>query len=185
MKRLKKLAVVLMMGVLIAGLVKPVVAHEQGVDYQYLVGSGVVCGLALDACPVIVMSSNGDTIELVGEGTFNTHSKEATGEGNFVHKDDEGNIIGTGTWHTEELLKFKSWGSGVPQGTPPEFEGGRAKLAIHLQPDGGGEGFHAKLYIICTLGKFPASAHEGVELTIQHAPNFSESVSGFTLFIRQ
>jgi len=75
---------------------------------------------------------------------------------------------------------------GTQADLPPNFEGGRAKLKVHLAPSGGGEGFFATLRIICAVGDFPESAHdqEGVELSVKHGPKFKEQVSGFTLFIR-
>lgn len=161
--------------------------HNVAENYTYLVGSGAICGLAPDACPDITMGKDGETITLTGEGSFNTQTGEATGGGTFIHKDSDGNILGEGDWHAMQLKSFRSWGSGVPQGTPPEFEGGRAKLLIHLAPNSGGEGFLATLKIICALGNFPEGAHdqEGFELSIKHGPNFKDQVSGFTVFIRQ
>lgn len=159
-------------------------SHKTG-KYTYLVGTGVICGLDPSACPDISMSEDGETIEMTGEGVIDRDAHSVTGGGTFVHKDKDGNVIGSGDWHAMKLVSFRSWG---PQDDlPSNFEGGRAKLKVHLAPSGGGPGFSATLRIICAVGDFPESAHdqEGFELSIWRGPNFVDQVSGFTLFIKQ
>ncbi len=146
------------------------------VNYEYHIGDhflGVVHG------PAIAMSSNGDTIEVEGSGNLNVHPKSVTGGGTFTHKDKDGNVLASGTWTATELLSFKSYGSGVPQGTPPEFEGGLALIRVHLSP-----GFDAIMQVDCLLGNPPAGAKEGIRLVVQGALNFNKEVSGDTLYVR-
>jgi len=155
-------------------------------DYQFLVGSGFLCSLDPTACPDVAMAPNGDTVELTGSGTFSIHPKSATGGGTFTHKDPQGNVRGNGTWTALELLSFHSFGSAAAQGLPPELEGGKALLRVHLTPAAGGAGFDAILRITCTLGdKVPASSMEGFRLDVPGVINFNKEVSGFTVFIRQ
>jgi len=163
-----------------------VLADSGTVNYKYLIGTGLLCGLDASACPDISMASNDDTIEITGEGTFSVHPKSVTGGGTFVHKDSDGNILGSGTWAAVKLLSFRSYGSGAAQGLPSEFEGGKALMRVHLTPDTDGPGFDAILWVDCTLGdKIPANAKEGVRLGVRGAPNFNKEASGFTLFIRE
>ena len=158
-------------------------SHKTG-KLDYLIGTGVVCGLDPSACPAISMAKNGDVVEMTGEGSIDLGANSVTGGGTFVHKDSDGNVLGSGDWHALDLISFRSWGTQAD--LPPNFEGGRAKLRVHLAPAGGGEGFIATLRVICAIGNFPESAHdqEGVELNVRRGPNFKDQVSGFTLFIR-
>ncbi|MBI3282633.1 hypothetical protein HYZ70_00980 [Candidatus Curtissbacteria bacterium] len=160
-------------------------ANHQTGKLNYLIGTGVLCGLPEpNPCPAISMAKNGDTIEVAGEGTIDLDAKSVTGGGTFVHKDEDGNVLGSGDWHAMDLVNFRSWGT--QDDVPAGFEGGRAKIRIHLAPSGGGEGFFATMRVICAIGDFPESAHdqEGIELNIRRGPNFKEQVSGLTLFIR-
>lgn len=160
-------------------------ATHRTVTYDYLIGVAPLCDLAPGACPVLSVSRDGDTIELTGAGTFSIHPKSVTGGGTFVHKNAEGEVIGTGTWTATDLLFFRSYGSGAVQGLPEEFEGGTARIRVRLIPDGGGEGFNGVLKVVCTLGDdIPSSAVEGIRLRVIGGENFSDEVSGFTLFVR-
>lgn len=157
--------------------------HRPNVSYQYLVGTGLLCELPFpNPCPAISEGLRGDRIELSGQGTFTTNPKTVTGGGTFVHKSETGAVIGQGEWHAMELLSFKSWGTSPD--LPANFEGGVAKLRIHLAPASGGSGFFATLKIFCTIGDFPSTAHEGIKMVVRRAPNFSQIISGLTVFIR-
>lgn len=161
-------------------------AHHNDGTYDWHVGDAFLTAVNPGFGPVVTQARNGDTIEVVGTGTMTIGSHSAAGGGTFVHKDSDGNVIGSGTWTVEKLLSFRSYGNGVPQGLPEAFIGGRTRMKVHLTPDGGGDGFDAILKIDCTLGgRIPSSAAEGVELNIHGgAPNFREEVSGATLFVR-
>lgn len=160
-------------------------ADSGAATLEYLIGTGFLCDLAPSACPNVARAANGDTLEMTGEGTLSIHPKAVTGGGEFTHKDAEGNVLGGGTWTATKLLSFHSYGSGAAQGFPPETEGGKAEIQVHLTPALGGPGFDAILRVTCELGdKIPASAVDGVRLNIQGVLNFNEEVSGFTLFIR-
>ena len=163
-----------------------VLADSDTINYKYLIGTVPLCGFDPTACPDISVSSNDDTIEITGEGTFSIHPKSVTGGGAFVHKNSDGDVLGSGTWEAVRLLTFRSYGSGAAQGLPSEFEGGKALMRVHLTPDSDGPGFDAILWVDCTLGdKIPTSAKEGIRLAVRGAPNFNKEVSGFTLFIRE
>lgn len=162
-------------------------SHNSGM-YNWHVGDALLTGVDPSFGPVVSKARNGDTIEVVGTGTMTvqTGRDQVTGGGTFVHKDSDGNVIGQGTWTTERLLSFRSYGNGTPQGLPENFFGGRSRMRIHLDPNGGGEGFSATLTIDCAIGhKIPSSAKEGIELNVfGSTSNFREEVSGATLFIK-
>ncbi len=155
---------------------------RENVNYDYMIGTGFLEEFG----PVISMARNGDTIELRGEGTLSTKPKTVTGGGTFIHKDKDGNIIGTGDWHAMELITFRSYGSGILQGLPEEFEGGRALIRVHLAPASGGPGFFGVLRVNCLLGKYRSKDMEGIRLLVPQAKiNFNEELSGATLFVRK
>ena len=118
-------------------------------------------------------------------GTLSTApAADVSGGGTIVHKDPSGNVLATATWEADQLMNFRSYGDATPQGLPPEFEGGRAMLRVLIHPDFGGT-FVGYMRITCTLGVFPASAHEGIQLVVPSVlENFNHEVSGFTLFVR-
>lgn len=159
-------------------------SHNEAEHYQYLLGTDLLCSLEPTACPDIAKASNGDKVEITGQGTLNTKDRTVTGGGTFTHKDQDGNVKGSGTWTAERLISFRSYGSGSAQGLPTEFEGGRAKIKVMLTSSTGLT-LEANLKIDCLLGSPPGGAEEGIKLTARRAPNFHEIVSGDTLFIRQ
>lgn len=178
----------LVLGVALVSASLPTVAaasHNHG-TYDWHIGDAFLTAVDPTFGPIIARAGNNDTVEVVGMGTMTIGSHSAAGGGTFVHKDPDGNVIGQGTWTVERLLSFRSYGNGIPQGLPETFIGGRARMKVHLIPDGGGEGFNAFLKIDCTIGdSIPPSAVEGVELNVFGSPpNFREEVSGATLFVK-
>ena len=158
-------------------------ASHKSASYKYMIATGFL----EEHGPDIAMARNGDTIELMGEGTFTTNPKTITGEGTFVHKNAEGEVIGTGKWAATKLISFQSYGDGTPQGLPAEFEGGRALVKVILDPDGIGPSFEGTLKITCLLGdKIPKKAEEGIQLAVRGIPiHFNKEVGGETVFIRE
>lgn len=176
MKFLRSSAVALLGLILVAVFSFQASADSGHRDYEYHIGDhfgGVVHG------PDVAESPNGDTVAIEGSGTLSIHPKEVTGEGTFVHKNANGDVLVSGTWKAEQLLSFHSYGNGVPQGTPPEFEGGLALIRVHLSA-----GLDAIMQVDCLLGKPPAGANEGVRLNVQGGLNFNKEVSGETLYVR-
>jgi len=150
------------------------------VDYVYLVGEEPTI-----EGPDKTVAPNGDTIIIEGSGTLSIHSKSVTGSGEFEHKNAAGTVLVSGTWEAQELISFKSFGTpGDP--FPPEFEGGKAVIRIHLSPSAGGDGFDALLQIYCVIaGVAPPGFGEGIRLVVPDVINFNTPVFGQTLFIRQ
>ena len=167
-------------------------AGSETVDYRWFAGEGVVdfpaeggllCDLGIP-CPDVATASNGDTIEIAGEGTLSVHPKSATGSGTFTHNFAAGGSV-SGDWvATGELLSFKSYGS--TGGLPASWEAGRAQIRVQLLV--GGEPVGTGILTVgCLLGgpKEPGGAFEGVRLSVKGGPNFNKPDEGATLFIRQ
>src|SRR5437867_2029466 len=146
-------------------------------DYHYLLGVEPVEG------PDEAMAPNGDVLELTGEGNFSIHPNSVDGGGAFTHHFAGGSV--SGTWTAEQLLAFHSYGDGTPQGAPPEFEGGLVLMRVKFDPGApGGPTVTGVLKVNCLLGKPPTGAEEGITLTVPGI-NFTDSIEGETLYIRQ
>jgi len=183
-KRYLRVAAFVAVLVLLVASIGNAFADSGSATYDYLIGTGILCGLDPTACPAIAMADNGDTIEITGAGTLSIHPKSATGGGAFVHKDAAGNVLGGGTWAAQKLLSFIGYGCGGP-GLPDDFCGGRATLQVHLVATSGLES-NGILQVDCLIGSFPAGAVEGIRLVIQALDfNFNKEISGLTLFIQQ
>jgi hypothetical protein len=163
------------------------------ITYRYLVGSGFtelgqVCNLGIP-CPTAAMASNGDTIEIGGEGKLSIRQKDGkprsvTGGGSFLHKDADGNVLSVGTWTAKRLLSFAPFGPGV--GTPPTWEAGRAEIRVRLVDDVGGTKAAAILEVGCHLPGNPGAPGtiEGVRLNILGGLDFNQAIEPrATLFI--
>ena len=144
---------------------------------------GYLIGVPPNVGPDIARAGNGDTIEFTGTGTFTPGSRRATGFGFFVHKNVAGDTLAVGSWTATRLLSFRSFGSASQQGEPQEYEGGRASIRVHLAPLGAESGNDAVLLVNCLLGSPPAGVEEGIQLRVRGGPEFTEQVSGETLFI--
>ncbi len=150
--------------------------------FQYLAGTGSLCGLATNACPDVARASNGDTVEITGQGTFVTGEDDsATGGGTFVHRDSTGKVLASGTWTAEELVSFTLFGPDPTGALPPNLVGGLALIEVELTPTGSSQHVDAVLQVDCAINS-PTGA-EGVRLAVEDALNFNQEVSGFTVFI--
>ncbi len=171
--------------------IAPAVAQQNEMELRFLVGSGLLCSLAPNACPDVSSAANGDTIQLAGQGTISTGegnndgAGSASGQGTFIHKNAQGGVIATGTWEANSLLSFTPYGSGSVQGLPANFQGGLATISVTIIPNDAPEGtvFHGTLTVDCGLGNPPPTAKEGVTLTVPNLISFNTIVSGFTVFI--
>lgn len=159
-------------------------AAGRSVVRTYLLGTGILCGLAPDACPDIAMADNGDKVELVGQGTFTASAREATGGGTFTHRLADGSTFATGTWDAVALIAFKTYGTTqLPDGTV--IEGGLVLIRVAIHPsEFPGVTFGGVLTVGCLVGSPPAGSFEGIHLNVQDTPfNFNKEVSGFTVYL--
>ncbi len=154
---------------------------DQDAPRGFLIGSGVLCSLDPSACPDVAAAEDRFRMEMIGHGSFTTQPRSIIGGGFFTYKSPTGAVLGTGTWQAVELLDWRSYG-GQPD-LPASFEGGLAIIGIRGRFSSGFE-WTGTLAVDCLIGKFPLTEEEGVKLRVDHGPNFSRTVSGFTLFIR-
>ncbi len=169
-------------------------AGSETLDYRWLAAAGVVdfpdpgvtvCQLGVP-CPDVATASNGDTIEIEGEGTLSVHPKSITGSGSFTHNFDAGGSV-SGTWTATKLLSFKSYGSSpAAEGLPSTWEAGKATIRVQLFV-GGNPVASGTLTVGCILPgvEVPGGAFEGSTLSVQGGPNFNKAELGSTLFILQ
>ena len=90
-------------------------AQSSSANYTFLVGSGFLCEAGdSGSCPASAKSTNGDSYEISGAGTFDPPGKSIKAAGTFSHKSPNGNLIETGVWTASELVSFVS--SGIAPG---------------------------------------------------------------------
>jgi hypothetical protein len=138
----------------------------------------------------VARASNGDTVEVSGEGTFDVASKQATGDGTFEHRTRSGDLVGKGTVEVHRIVAFQFYGCGVIFGEPipPDYCGGRAIMEAHLvghlasDPSVTIEA-DALLTIECEIGYPPSGSSEGVTLNVKDFINFNKHVEGENLFV--
>jgi len=154
-------------------------------SYQFLIYSGILCEFF--PCPGFdqAAASNGDIIELSGQGTLSVHPKSASGGGTFAHRNANGDILGMGNWTATDLISFKEFGPSPVR--PPEWRAGASNIRIHLVDDLSGAEFDAILKLDCILpeAKVPPSLQEGLRVNILGSLNFNQLILGPTLFIIQ
>lgn len=157
-------------------------ADSGSADFNYLAGSGPLCGLDPSACPDVARTVSGETIDIMGAGTLSIHTKSVNGGGTFIHKNSAGQVVASGVWTATQLESFNSYGTSP--GFPPNFVGGLALIRVHLISNSG-ESATAILQLNCSIGKAPKGHSEDfVRLAVDNGPNFNDGVSGFTLFVR-
>jgi hypothetical protein len=169
------------------------------------VGAGFLCEPGDSVgCPAVAKSTNGDSYELTGAGTFDTVSKSVKAAGTFNHKSPSGNVLETGVWTASELLSFDSYGAaptalqqkgpafGSPQLGPKRVmaregavpTGGLAILRILLVPLSGPPQT-AMLQVNCALGDVPKEhSVEGIRITVESRNAvYPEETSGRVMFL--
>lgn len=156
------------------------------VTYEYHIGDAFLTAFDPSFGPDIARAANGDTVEVVGTGTFGHRPDDVTGGGTFVHRNADGEIIATGTWRALYRVSYRSYGSGATQGLPDNFDGGRARLLIEaVLDDNPSQKFFGYVIIDCTLGdSIPSGAVEGVRIIMPGLIHFDESIGGATLFVK-
>jgi hypothetical protein len=180
--KIRSMSLIFMLALILAGLGNTSVAADSGsATFEYSMGTGIVCDFPFPCLPV-AMASNGDTIDMTGEGTLSIHPKSVSGGGDFTHNFAGGGSV-SGTWTAKKLMSFNGYGCGG-EGVPDDFCGGRAVIRVELFV-GGTHVADGTLQVDCLFGDFPPSAVEGVRLAVQGGPNFNQEVSGLTLFILQ
>ncbi len=154
-------------------------------------------GTAFDNCPDMATAPNGETIEMIGQGTLsikakNGKPKKVRGGGEFVHT--IGGVPFTGTWKAKKLLMFDDYGPGPSSGpgeVPQDWRAGRAMILVELVADGTGMKANAILELGCRLnapdtqpgGGVPGTI-EGIRIVIDGGLNFNVAADPrSTLFV--
>lgn len=180
---MKRLAIVVVASFALVALVGAgaVVAKTSKATFDYHVGDGFA-GVFND--PNVARASNGDTIEVRIGGTFDGGDKSASNTtGSFEHKRG-GAVVGSGTITATRLIAFQFYGCGVPG--HPDWCGGRALLAVNLNPGGDpSQAIDALLEINCQVGDPPPGTAEGIKLNAKGI-NFNKPVvGGINVFVQK
>ena len=163
------------------GLTAALADSDSG-KFRWLAGTGMtdfgfVCSLGTPCPDAAMASSNGDMIEITGEGTLRIHEgkpKQVRGAGSYRHTDAMGNLVDLGTWTARKLLSFESFGpSNI---LPANWSQGRALIRIHMVSQFGDMEAIATLELGCRLPDpvtpTPLGTIEGIRLDVKGGPNF-------------
>jgi hypothetical protein len=187
---------------LCAGPARPQISSA---NYTFVVASGFLCDPGdSGSCPAVAKSTNGDSYEISGAGTFDPQNKSVKAAGTYTHKSPNGNVLETGVWLANELLSFDSygiapgalWQKGAALG-PQSFGAKRLPISYGPMPTGGLAVFRirllpmsrasetAVLQVNCALGDVPRERSvEGIRVTLErNSTEFSEEVSGRVIFL--
>jgi hypothetical protein len=174
-------------------------------DYTFVVASGFLCDPGdSGSCPAVAKSTNGDSYEISGAGTFDPKNKSVKAAGTFNHKATNGNVLETGVWTASDLISFDSYGMapvavmqrgpvfGRPQigykhlpihsGSLPT--GGLAIFRILLMPMSG-TAKTAVLQVNCALGDVPRDRSvEGIRVRLERNNfEYSAEAGGRVIFL--
>jgi hypothetical protein len=181
-------------------------AHSDSGEFRWLASAGMhdlgfLCGEPQDPlCPDAAMASNGDVIEIVGEGTLrikddkhkkkghgHKHKGKVSGSGSYRHTDSAGNVVDVGTWTARKLLDFESFGPSTV--LPSHWLQGQALIRIHMVSQFGDMEAIAELELGCRLPApvtaTPAGTIEGIRLKVKGGLNFDMALDPrATLFLQ-
>ncbi len=163
------------------GLTTASAASTSG-KYRWLAAAGMTelgfACIGAPPCPDAAEAmSNGDIIEITGEGTLRIQKGKPNwvrGAGSYRHTDENGELVDVGTWTARKLLSFEDFG---PSSTlPPEWRQGQAFIRIRMVSDSGDMEAIATLELGCRLRDpvtvTPAGTIEGIRLDVKGGLNF-------------
>ena len=133
------------------------------------------------------VAANGDQIAITGEGEFSVNPNSVEAEGEFIHTDSGGDVLGRGTWEATDLLEYQSYGCGVVFGDPIDACGGVVKMRVTLMPMGTSLHLPGIMNVICVIGPNPPDSilgprTEGVTLNLPGVINFNHSAGGENIY---
>jgi hypothetical protein len=134
--------------------------------------------------PNVSQASNGDTLSLLGEGTFGVHPKSASGGGSFTYTAADGSSF-DGTWTVNGLVDFQPYGCGVVFGTPlpPNFCGGRLVMDVTaITPFGA---VPSQLTVFCVIGSPPPGTEEGIRVVVPGVGDFNRQLEAMNTYFKQ
>ena len=171
-------------GILVALAVTSGLASAMpAMKWTFHAGDAFLRSLNPSFSPVVAKNStNGDTVAVMGGGTYNPGGR-VSGAGLFWHNRSDGSSLDFGTWTADAVLNYDDFGNGVVNGFPRTFHGGVLVLAV-TATDNFGITVSGVLTVTCVLGdSVPAGAEEGITALIPGGVSFDEPVSGNTLFV--
>ena len=146
-------------------------ANGNHASYLFHIGLGP-SGLGAPAT-----ASDGSTVFVHGDGTFQAPNGSASGGGPYTLEDASGTIVGSGTWTVDGVQNFVFYGV-----TASGVVAGESKLAVHLT-GGPLDGDDGTLTIWCVAGGLaPAGKSEGISLVLGQGGEFNESGFGPNFF---
>ena len=157
-------------------------AQSDSGNFRWLAAAGMhdfgfLC-LGATPCPdAAEATSNGDMIEITGEGTLRIQNGKPNwvrGAGSYRHTDEFGNLVDIGTWTARKLLSFESFGPSMT--LPANWMQGRALIRIHMVSQSGDMEAIATLELGCRLPNpvtpTPTGTIEGIRLDVEGGLNF-------------
>ena len=179
-------------------------AHSDSGEFRWLASAGMhdfgfLC-IGPPGCPDAAMASNGDTIEIVGEGTLrikddkhkkkghgHKHKGKVSGNGSYRHTDSAGMVVDVGTWTAKKLMDFESFGPSTM--LPSHWLQGLALIRIHMVSQFGDMEAIAELELGCRLPDPvtppPLGTIEGIRLKVKGGLNFDMALDPrATLFLQ-
>jgi hypothetical protein len=143
----------------------------------------------------VAQAPNGDQVAITGEGVFGVHPDTVDAEGEYVHTDPNGNVMGQGTWTATNLLTYQPYGCGVlaftdpPTPLPPDWCGGRVFMRVLFTPEGTNLELPGTIEVFCIIGPNPPNNHddptgEGVLVNVPGIIHFNRIVFGDNLYIQ-
>jgi hypothetical protein len=159
-------------------------AHDGDGEFRWLAATGMteigpLCALGTPCPDVGMEASNGDTIEIMGEGTLEIYDGDGdvSGGGSYTHKNASGMVLDVGSFTAIKLKSFESFGGS--SATPPTWRLGRAQIRIRMVSEFDGATAKALLMVGCILPspieRIPPNLIEGIRLRVKNGLNFHKA----------
>ena len=178
MKKLASVAIALLIALSLQGIAS---AKEKVTRFDVHVGDAFILGTFGQAATDIAGAENGDTIELLFTGRFDTRRSRAEGDGGFRHFDKSGKLLDFGLFTAKRLISFLDLGPVAA--LPQTFHQESAKILVRAV--GQTQAFDAILKVDCVLGPLPplpVELEEGTFFKIKGGLNFNETVNETNIF---
>jgi hypothetical protein len=171
-------------------------------EFRWLAATGLtefgpLCEIGGPPCPDAALASNGDMIEITGEGTLEIDDgdpEDVSGGGSYrilkpPYTPDD--VVDVGSWTATKLKSFVPLGPGTEVTLPQEWKQGLAVIRILMVSEFDGVMRKGTLKLGCQLPNDPADVIEGIRLNATRGQNFklapplvAGTTSRSTLFIQ-
>src|SRR2546428_485696 len=131
--------------------VSPSARAAPAMKWPFHAGDAFLRSLNPSFSPVVAKNStNGDTVAVMGGGTYNPGGR-VSGAGLFWHNRSDGSSLDFGTWTADAVLNYDDFWNRVVNGFPRTFHGGVLVLAV-TATDNFGITVSGVLTVTCVLG---------------------------------